>query len=257
MAMIAVVAAILFATAAAADARSQAAAAARQSEQEEENKKDEAMMRGSSAAVPPVEGFQMKFPSVKDIARPIIGKITEIPKSVSKTAKATTKQVGKRVKAVEKKLSGIMRVVDKKITGGFKTIFTALATAVTFLTNIPGCLIYYMLDALGWAMYAPIAFFVWVFSLQALERALWRYVDIIDGWTHRATGVHPFHFSANVRNKCYFANIREPPRAAAANDDGDDGDEAAGQQSNDAQLMGTIAFSVLCLALAWSAVMAN
>lgn len=255
--MIVVVAAILFATTITTSTAATATAAATDTDTDTAHKSEE-------APPPLVEGLKVKFPSVSDITRPIISPLQKvgrdvkaIPRTVTKTAKATTKEVGKRVAAVEKKVSGILRVVDEKITGGFKTAFAALAAAVTFLTNIPGCLIYYLLDALGWAMYAPIAFFVWVFSLQALERALWQYVDIADEWTHRATGVHPFHFSASVRNKCYFANIREPPRAAADTDADDEDGEAAGRQSNDAQLMGTLTFALLCLALAGSAVIAR
>lgn len=200
----------------------------------------------------------LKFPKVSDITRPILKPIKALPKDISKTAKATTKQVGKRMAAVEKKVSGILRNIDKKITGSFQTVFKALASAITFLTNIPSCLMYYLLDALGWAMYAPIAFLVWVFSLHALERAFWRYVDLADSWVYRATGVHPYHFSDNVRNKCYFANIKEHRPAAAAATPPEDGEEEGGEgRGDDAQLLGTLAFTVLCLALAWSAVVAS
>lgn len=194
---------------------------------------------GSGASV--VEGLKTpKFPSVKDITAPILKPLKPIESGI--------KSIPKRVAKVEQKLMGGINGVVGHITRGVK-----------FVTNIPSCLLWYLLDALGYAMYAPIALVVWAFSLKWLEQLVWGYVDAVDGLVHRGLGVHPFHFSNEIRNKCYFANLKNEAtlRAAGAAAAGGVEEVLAGigdTSVDDTVLLGYLVAGVMVGAIGWAAV---
>lgn len=139
-----------------------------------------------------IEGFKIKmpkFPSANDIIDPIKKPITALQK--------TAKQQIDKIKGIE-----------KKITNGFKKIIDGFNQGIKFVLFFPQCFLWYMLNVLGYIVYAPLAFFVWVLGLQSFERLLFEYINIVDKQVYRVTGVHPFHFSDEIQSRCYFAKTK-------------------------------------------------
>ena len=132
-----------------------------------------------------MEGFKVKkikFPSVKDITKPILSPI----------------------KAIDNKIKGIV----KKIIGGFKLIFDWIKKGLAFLIFFPQCFLWYFLHILGYILYTPIGFFVWVFSLQSVEKFVFKIIEYIDKQVHRISGVHIFQFSDIIQARCYFSKSK-------------------------------------------------
>ena len=149
---------------------------------------------------PTIEGFKTpKFPSVNDITKPI---------------KAPIKQATDKINGLGKQI----KKIEKKISGGFNKIFNFIKQGISFLIFFPQCFLWYSIHMFGYVLYAPIAFIVWVFSLQSFEKMAFQYIEMADKLTHRVTGVHLFHFSDEIQARCYFSKsklreLREKKRA--------------------------------------------
>lgn len=165
-----------------------------------------------------------KFPKVADIARPILRPVNEVKTQVTKLPKKITdvqRVVGKQIKEVERQVGKKIQMVEGKLVAGFNTVFSWIRRAVSFVLFFPQCFLWYMLHVAGYMLYAPVAFFVWVFRLQAVERLVFEYIERADRIVHGATGVHPFHFSNEIQARCYFSpsklrDLREERRRKAA-----------------------------------------
>jgi hypothetical protein len=164
---------------------------------------------------PTIEGFKMpKFPSVNDITKPI--------KAPIKQASDKINGLGKQIKGIEKnitkKITGGFNAITKQIVGGFNKIFDLIKQGISFLIFFPQCFLWYSLHIFGYVLYAPVAFFVWVFSLQSFEKTAFQYIEMADKLAHQVTGVHLFHFSDEIQARCYFSKsklreLREKKRA--------------------------------------------
>lgn len=171
-----------------------------------------------------IEPIKMpKFPKVSDITRPILQPVQKIQTQVTNIPKQVTdvkNVVGKQIQAVEKQVGKQIKLVEGKIVAGFDVVFSWIRRAIAFVLFFPQCFLWYMLHVGGYMLYAPVAFFVWVFRLQAIERLVFEYVERADKIVHAVTGVHPFHFSSEIQARCYFSpskmrDLREERRKAA------------------------------------------
>jgi hypothetical protein len=155
---------------------------------------------------PSSEGFKMpKMPSVADITRPVLTPMRSMEKGI-------TKQFGK----ITQKIKGI----EDKIVGGFKKIFDIIKQAISFVMFFPTCFLWYSLNIVGYVIYAPIAFFVWIFGMHRVEKLVFSYIEFADKWAHQLTGVHLFHFSDEIQARCYFSkssmrDLRREKKAGA------------------------------------------
>ena len=71
------------------------------------------------------------------------------------------------------------------------------------------CFLWYMLEIIGFILYVPFEFFVWLFCMKESEKSFWKLVDNIDCMFKDMTGFHIFHYSDTVLKKCYA--VRIPP----------------------------------------------
>ncbi len=82
--------------------------------------------------------------------------------------------------------------------------------------NFKSCFFWYFLEIIGWIIYLPIQFLVWLFCLQDFEKSCWRSLDAIDCSIYEYIGFYLFKHSDDVNEKCYskvftpFPNLSIP-----------------------------------------------
>ena len=118
------------------------------------------------------------FPSVGSITAPILGPIDEIVDTV------------------------------KTVEHDAEDIVTSIDNGIKLLANFPSCFPWYSLQILGNIVYAPFAFFFWLFGLESIENSIWSFLDQIDSAFYEATNFHIFHYSDAIQSKCYFTKTK-------------------------------------------------
>jgi hypothetical protein len=208
----------------------------------------------SLAETETTEGFRMpKFPSVDDIKRPILKPVNKIGEQAQKNLKQLSqmeKGLTRQLKGITKQITQQINTIESKIMGGFNSIFDWIKQGISFILFFPQCFLWYGLHTLGYICYAPIAFIVWIFGLQSVEKMLFEYIEMADKLAYRATGVHLFHFSDEIQARCYFSKskLRELRKKAS--------DAAAGDtfrlddpSIDDSEMIGYIVFGIFFLVL--------
>lgn len=82
------------------------------------------------------------------------------------------------------------------------------------LFHIKDCFLWYFLEIVGFIIYVPIEFFVWLFRMKFVEESFWKLVEDIDCFFNSVTGFHIFHYSDTVLKKCYSKRIPPFPYSA-------------------------------------------
>jgi len=76
-------------------------------------------------------------------------------------------------------------------------------TLIYRIANFKNCFLWYALEIIGWVLYIPIEFFVWLFCLKDLENMVWDLMKQVDCSFNDITGFHFMYYSADVIKKCY------------------------------------------------------
>jgi hypothetical protein len=71
------------------------------------------------------------------------------------------------------------------------------------VTYFKSCFFWYFLEIIGWILYLPIEFIVWLFCLQELEKTAWKGLDAADCVIYDVVGFYLFKHSDAVNQKCY------------------------------------------------------
>jgi hypothetical protein len=71
------------------------------------------------------------------------------------------------------------------------------------VTNFKSCFFWYFLEIIGWILYLPIEFIVWLLCLQELEKTAWKGLDAVDCVIYDIVGFYLFKHSDAVNQKCY------------------------------------------------------
>jgi hypothetical protein len=71
------------------------------------------------------------------------------------------------------------------------------------VTNFKSCFFWYFLEIIGWILYLPIEFIVWLLCLQELEKTAWKGLDAVDCVIYDVVGFYLFKHSDAVNQKCY------------------------------------------------------
>jgi len=69
--------------------------------------------------------------------------------------------------------------------------------------NFKSCFFWYFLEIIGWILYLPIEFIVWLFCLQEFEKTMWKSLDALDCSIYGFIGFYLFKHSDDVNQKCY------------------------------------------------------
>ena len=69
--------------------------------------------------------------------------------------------------------------------------------------HLKDCFLWYFLELIGFVLYIPVEFVVWLLCLQGAEKSVWKTVDELDCMFADMTGYHITHYSDSVLQKCY------------------------------------------------------
>lgn len=71
------------------------------------------------------------------------------------------------------------------------------------------CFLWYILEIIGFVLYVPVEFVVWLLCLQEIEKTVWDTLEEFDCMFADATGYHFLHYSDSILQKCY--SMQFPP----------------------------------------------
>ena len=111
---------------------------------------------------------------------------------------------------------------------GWGLWFVKLIEVIIYrIFHIKDCFLWYSLEIIGFILYAPIEFIVWLFALHSIESAFWELLnDFDENFIYGITGFYLFHYSDTVLKKCYSKKIPPFPYAVVPFDDGEFTEEA-------------------------------
>lgn len=75
--------------------------------------------------------------------------------------------------------------------------------------HLKDCFIWYFLEMVGFILYIPVEFIVWLLCLKSVENSIWQIIDGLDCMFADLTGYHLIHYSDEILKRCYA--IRFPP----------------------------------------------
>jgi len=90
-----------------------------------------------------------------------------------------------------------------KIVKPVMTIYNNVICAVKLISRAQKCMVYYLLDMIGYILYFPFMIFFWMFALQSIEREIFKGLDTIDSTVYGAFGFHIFRYPNSLMNDCY------------------------------------------------------
>lgn len=69
--------------------------------------------------------------------------------------------------------------------------------------HLKDCFLWYFLEIVGFVLYTPVEFIVWLLCLQSVEKGFWKMIEEMDCMFADMTGYHLTHYSDTVLKKCY------------------------------------------------------
>jgi hypothetical protein len=88
-------------------------------------------------------------------------------------------------------------------------LFSYLMCGVKYVSNIPNCILYYMVDSVIQIFYLPIRITLWFLAtflrinLYGTEKSLWKIVEWVNGKVYATAGFNITRWPKNVRDQCY------------------------------------------------------
>lgn len=200
------------------------------------------------------QGIRKTSQAMNKLQQQITGgfrKMTSAIAKVEKTMLSAVKKLEKQITGVVKKVESTLKALLAKITSLVQKIIGFLTGLVKWigayakcgfdkLVAFPQCWYIYGMEMLGQLCYLPIRWLVWGFSLQSVERSVWRALmeadDAFYEWTSaglrwipdrcptdpwatdpaapattRGKGWHLFRWSEEVKDRCYRCRVTVPP----------------------------------------------
>lgn len=130
-----------------------------------------------------------------------------IDRSLKKALRPLNKPFFTIINTANKIKSSILKLKDI-----FNPIINAMKCGVRMIENLPKCMLFYLIDCIGYIMYFPIYVIIWIFTLEYYEKIFWKGVNTIDRYFHDYTTYHLFHYSDYIQNMCYRCNKIKAPK---------------------------------------------
>jgi len=92
----------------------------------------------------------------------------------------------------------------KAVVDFFMSIINPIEKGIQLIKSFPECVAWYLLHCFGMFCYIPFGFFFWIFALEEMEDLFWKIIEMVDGIFHSITKFHIFHYSDDIRKKCYL-----------------------------------------------------
>jgi len=89
------------------------------------------------------------------------------------------------------------------------------------------CFLWYLLEIVGFVLYTPVEFVVWLLCLQSLEKSLWGAAEELDCMFADMTGYHLLHYSDTILKKCYAMQFPPFPMGLLPTESGGEITEAS------------------------------
>ena len=90
-----------------------------------------------------------------------------------------------------------------KVLKPITAIYNNVVCAVKLISKAQKCMLYYILDVIGYTLYLPVMIFFWLFSLQSIEREIFKGLDFVDDTIYGVAGFHIFRYPNDLLNDCY------------------------------------------------------
>ncbi len=87
-----------------------------------------------------------------------------------------------------------------------------IQTLIYRIASFKNCFLWYFLEIIGWVIYIPIEFFVWLFCLKDLENMVWDLLKKLDCTFNDITGFHFMFYSDDVNKKCFSRKFLPFPK---------------------------------------------
>jgi hypothetical protein len=88
-------------------------------------------------------------------------------------------------------------------------VFTYTVCGVKYISNIPNCIFYYLVDMFIQILYLPLRITIWILyaflgiNLYPTQKMIWKYVEQINGYVYGFTGFNIIRWPKNIRDQCY------------------------------------------------------
>ena len=171
------------------------------------------------------EGFQenfkegIKFPKLNDIKKGIIGPLKpmidffkKLPKKITETTKGFRGIFGgieDQFKFITKGLTKGFTDIGLLIAYASEFVFTYTVCSVKYISNIPNCIFYYLVDIFIQIMYLPIRITIWILyafigiNLYPTQNMIWKFLEQINGYVYGFIGFNIIRWPKNIRDQCY------------------------------------------------------
>lgn len=111
----------------------------------------------------------------------------------------------------------MVKKIVRKLTKPIIAIYNNIMCGVKLLKNAPKCMIYYILDMIGYVIYLPFMIFFWMFGLQSIEREFFKALDKIDKAVYSVAEFHIFRYPESLLNRCYRCKNKKETKGTSEN----------------------------------------
>jgi len=144
--------------------------------------------------------------------KPMIDAFKEFPKRFKKIGSGINnifQGIGDEFKYLGIGIGRGMEDIGLLIAYATEFVFSYVICGVKYISNIPNCILYYIVDALIQILYLPIRVTLWFLksflyiNLYPTEQKLWKFAEWVDSKVYGAVGFNFMRWPKNVRDLCY------------------------------------------------------
>ena len=173
------------------------------------------------AAAKADRGLKFSMQKARDAANAAKNSAERIAQSAKNRAYQATKEAKENITTTKgiRRTFSFFRKYWKYIAAFFfflssvgQWCITNVTTLIYRIASFKNCFLWYFLEIIGWILYIPIEFFVWLFCLKDVENMAWDLIKQLDCSFNDVTGFHFMYYSDTVIKKCYSRKFKPFPK---------------------------------------------
>ena len=166
------------------------------------------------------EGFKERFKEGLNIGKEIKKTFTSVLNSVLKPAVKRFVMMGVGLRDIFTGIGKEFQYLGIGLGRGVSDIgllfayvsqylYSYILCGVKYVSNIPNCILYYMVDSVIQIIYLPIRITLWFLAtffkidLYGTQNSLWKVVEWVNGKVYATAGFNIIRWPKNVRDQCY------------------------------------------------------